>query len=58
MAIRLDALPEVELTGSVLSIGQTFAESQGDVVYEVTLALTEALPNMRWGMTTVVKFAE
>jgi multidrug efflux pump subunit AcrA (membrane-fusion protein) len=56
VAIRLDALPEVELTGSVLSIGQTFAESQGDVVYEVTLLLDEAHPALRWGMTASVSF--
>ena len=56
VAIRLDALPEVELTGSVLSIGQTYAESQGDVVYEVTLLLDEAHPALRWGMTAAVTF--
>ena len=57
VAIRLDALPGVELTGTVLSIGQTFAESQGDVVYEVTLLLDEAHPALRWGMTAAVTFA-
>ena len=56
VAIRLDALPEVELTGTVLSIGQTFAESQGDVVYEVTLLLDDTLPALRWGMTAAVSF--
>jgi multidrug resistance efflux pump len=56
--IALDALPEEVLDGIVLWIGQNYSEQQGDVVYEVTVALTEALPNMRWGMTTVVKFAD
>jgi multidrug efflux pump subunit AcrA (membrane-fusion protein) len=56
VAIRLDALPEVELTGTVLSIGQTFAESQGDVVYEVTLLLDDTHPALRWGMTAAVSF--
>jgi multidrug resistance efflux pump len=56
VTVTLDALPEVELTGEILSIGQTFAENQGDVVYEVTILLTEAHPSMRWGMTAAVTF--
>jgi len=56
VTVSLDAIPEAELTGEILSIGQTFAENQGDVVYEVTILLTEAHPNMRWGMTAAVNF--
>ena len=56
VTISLDAIPEAELTGEILSIGQTFAENQGDVVYEVTILLTDTLPNMRWGMTAAVHF--
>jgi multidrug efflux pump subunit AcrA (membrane-fusion protein) len=56
--IALDALPEETLNGKVQRIGQNYSEQQGDVVYEVTVELTESLPNMRWGMTAVVKFAE
>ena len=55
-AVTLDAIPNEELTGEVVSIGQTYAENQGDIVYEVTLLLTEAHPAMRWGMTTAVRF--
>ena len=51
VTVTLDAMPESPLTGTVLSIGQTFSESQGDVVYEVTIALDETHPAMRWGMT-------
>ena len=58
VTITLDAMPESPLSGTVVSIGQTFAESQGDVVYEVTISLDETHPNMRWGMTAVVKFVE
>ena len=58
VTITLDAMPESPLTGTVLSIGQTFAESQGDVVYEVTISLDETHPNMRWGMTALVEFVE
>jgi len=58
VTITLDALPGEELAGKVKSIGQNYAEQQGDVVYEVTVELTDALPNMRWGMTSVIKFSE
>src|SRR5215212_8902880 len=56
VTISLDALPEAELNGEILAIGQTFAENQGDVVYEVIVRLTDTLPAMRWGMTAAVKF--
>ena len=54
--ITLDALPGVTLQGEIQAIGQTFSENQGDVVYEVTVVLKEGHPDMRWGMTAVVKF--
>jgi multidrug efflux pump subunit AcrA (membrane-fusion protein) len=56
VAVKLDALPDVELKGSILSIGQTYAENQGDVVYDVTVQLTNAHPAMRWGMTASMTF--
>ena len=56
VTVSLDAIPDAQLTGEILSIGQTFTENQGDVVYEVTILLTEAHPNMRWGMTAAVTF--
>jgi HlyD family secretion protein len=54
--VKLDALPDVELKGTILSIGQTFAENQGDVVYDVTILLSDTHPAMRWGMTASVSF--
>lgn len=56
VAVTLDALPGEELSGTILSIGQTFSENQGDVVYDVTIVLTETHPAMRWGMTAAVTF--
>jgi HlyD family secretion protein len=56
VTVTLDALPDVQLKGEILSIGQNYAENQGDVVYEVTILLTDTHPNMRWGMTAAVKF--
>jgi multidrug resistance efflux pump len=56
VVVTLDALPDVELAGEILSIGQSFAENQGDIVYEVTLLLNDTHPAMRWGMTAAVAF--
>ncbi len=56
VTIKLDAIPGAELKGNVLSIGQTYGENQGDVVYEVTVLLTDKNPAMRWGMTAAVTF--
>jgi multidrug resistance efflux pump len=58
VTVTLDAMPESPLTGTVLSIGQNYSESQGDVVYEVTISLEETDPAMRWGMTALVEFVE
>lgn len=56
VTVELDALPGREFKGNVLSISQSFSENQGDVVYEVTILLTDFDPAMRWGMTAVVTF--
>lgn len=56
VTVKFDALPGVEFKGNVLSIGDNFSENQGDVVYEVTILLTDKNPAMRWGMTAVVTF--
>lgn len=56
VTVTLDALPDVELKGEILSIGQTYTENQGDIVYEVTVLLTDTHPALRWGMTAEVKF--
>jgi multidrug resistance efflux pump len=56
VTVTLDALPGEELKGSILSIGQTYEENQGDIVYEVIVLLDGAHPAMRWGMTSSVTF--
>lgn len=56
VTVTLDALPGVEFNGTILSIGQTFTQNQGDVVYEVTIQLRDIHPAMRWGMTANVTF--
>ena len=56
VTVALDALPDVTLNGKILAIGQGFKENQGDIVYKVTVLLTDSDPAMRWGMTAVVTF--
>ena len=56
VSVVLDALPDVTFAGQVDSIAQTFAQKQGDVVYDVSISLNDTNPDMLWGMTAVVKF--
>ena len=56
VTVALDAMPGKTLKGNILFISHTYSESQGDVVYEVTILLTQTDPLMRWGMTAEVKF--
>ncbi len=56
VTVVLDAIPDVTLNGVIYSISQTYAEKQGDVVYEVTIQLTDTHPAMLWGMTAAVNF--
>ena len=58
VVVTLDAIPDVDLSGEVLLIGQSYSENQGDVVYKVTVLLTDKDPAMRWGMTAAVKFQQ
>ena len=56
VSVAFDAFPEVAMSGVVLSIGQTYSEKQGDIVYEVVILLDESHPALRWGMTASVTF--
>ncbi len=51
-----DALPELNLTGEVVAISDTFAEKRGDITYTVKIKLAEPDPRLRWGMTVVAEF--
>jgi HlyD family secretion protein len=56
VTVKFDALPGKEFKGNVFSIGQHYSENQGDIVYEVTVLLTDKDAAMRWGMTAIVTF--
>lgn len=53
---RFDALPNVELKGTVRSIGAVSQLNSGDVVYPVKIDLLDNDPRLRWGMTVLVQF--
>ena len=52
-----DAIPDLEISGTVESIAQVFTQSRGDITYTVRIRLAESDPRLRWGMTFKVKFA-
>jgi len=56
--VRLDALPDVTLSGEVISINDRFEEKRGDITFTATILLKETDPLMRWGMTAAVEFVE
>lgn len=55
VAVSFDAIPNETVSGTVTDVAFVSTLSQGDVVYEVTIALEPAddLP-IRWGMTTFI----
>ena len=55
VTVRVDALPDAEIEGTISQIDAVSTLSQGDVVYAVTIQLedTAELP-LRWGMTVFV----
>jgi len=58
VTVTPDALPELELSGTVESISDLFEEKRGDITYTVRIRLNEEDERLRWGMTVVVTFVE
>jgi HlyD family secretion protein len=57
--VRFDALPDVEVAGTVQRVALTAQNRNGDVVYTAVIALAEGekLP-LRWGMSAEVDFTD
>jgi len=53
-----DALPDLELGGTVERISDVFEEKRGDITYTVRVTLNDTDERLRWGMTVVVTFEE
>jgi HlyD family secretion protein len=58
VTVTPDALPDLELTGTVESIKDIYEEKRGDITYTARIILDESDPRLRWGMTVVVVFEE
>lgn len=55
VSLIFDALPNVEMTGTVETIRAKFEEKRGDITYTVTIALDELDAQARWGMTAAIR---
>ena len=53
-----DALPDVSLKGKVTEISQAYTQQGGDILYTIRIAVQEADPRLKWGMTVEVTFLE
>jgi HlyD family secretion protein len=53
--VKVDALPDVSLSGRVTRIDLQSVDHHGDVTYPVTVELEETVPELRWGMTAMVE---
>ena len=56
VTIRPDALPDVELTGTVTEISDAYTQQGGDILYPVQIELDNEDPQLKWGMTVEVIF--
>jgi multidrug resistance efflux pump len=56
VSILADALPDVEMSGVVEDVSQSFKSQGGDILYTVRIKVEDVDPYMRWGMTVEVTF--
>jgi HlyD family secretion protein len=54
VTLTFDALPELQLPGSISQIKPIGTNRQGDIVYTVVVIPDQLDPRLRWNMTTVV----
>lgn len=56
--VVFDALPDREFSAEVTHINARYEEKRGDITYTVAILLDENDPQLRWGMTAAVYFAQ
>jgi HlyD family secretion protein len=56
-SVVVDAIPDLMLTGEVVSIDRLFQEKRGEVTYTAHLRLDGTDPRLRWGMPCALTFA-
>ena len=57
-SVTFDALPGLELEGTVTAISPFFEIKRGDVTYTVDVRLMQTDPRLVWGLTSTVTFDE
>ncbi len=53
-----DALPDLNLKGTVTEISNAYTQQGGDILYTVTVSVENPDSRLRWGMTLEATFAE
>jgi len=53
-----DALPDLEITGTITKISQAYTQQGGDILYAVGIAVIDTDPRLKWGMTVEATFLE
>ncbi|HLF25771.1 MAG TPA: efflux RND transporter periplasmic adaptor subunit [Anaerolineae bacterium] len=56
--VTLNALPDLNLTGEVQSIGLFFQDTGTRATYPISIKLANSDPRLRWGMTAIVTFEQ
>lgn len=56
VSIRPDALPDLELSGTVTEISNAFTQQGGDILYTVRIRVDGSDPSLKWGMTVETVF--
>lgn len=51
VTLRPDALPDLELTGTITEISNAFTQQGGDILYTVRIRVDGSDPSLKWGMT-------
>lgn len=56
--LTADAMPEVQMNGTVSEISEIFKSQSGDILYKVRIKLLDPDPRLRWGMTFQISFGK
>ena len=56
VVVTLDAIPDVQFTGSVESVEELGINKQGDITYTAVIALDQQDERLKWNMTASVTF--
>jgi len=58
VAITIDGIPDLAISGSVTRIKPLGEDNQGDITYKVIIKLNNQDPRIKWRMTTSIAFSQ